>query len=322
MVLLCAAVIFVTAPEVASAHSGAPIEPHDIWRHWGGTPLEIALILLPAVWYACGVRALWARAGTGHGVTRTQTVAFACGTIALCVALLSPLDAAAEALFSVHMVQHLILIVVAAPLWVLGAPLLPSLWALPTGARRRLGSWWHAQRALRGTIAVLTAPFTVFVAHTIALWFWHFPAPYQAALRSPAIHALEHASFFATALLFWWAVIQPLGRRRVSYATALILVGGTMIQGSALGAVLMFARHPWYPAHGAGARAWGITLMADQQLAGLIMWIPAGLVYVCAAALLFVGLMRADERRERLIATSVTNASTTPVSTIPASTYR
>lgn len=101
----------------------------------------------------------------------------------------------------------------------------------------------------------------------------------------------------------------------MSYVTALILVGGTMTQGSALGAVLMFAQHPWYPAHGAGARAWGITLMADQQLAGLILWIPAGLVYVCAVAVLFVGLMRADEGRERLSATSVTNASTIPAST-------
>lgn len=290
----------------AHPHPGATPAPHDVWNHWGGTPLEIALILGPAVWYALGVRAVWASAGAGHGVTRLQAAAFAAGTLSLCIALLSPLDAAAEALFSFHMMQHLLLIVVAAPLWVLGAPLLPSLWALPVKARRRLATWWNARRALRITVAALVAPAPVFIAHSAALWFWHFPGPYQAALRDPAIHALEHAAFFGTALLFWWEVIQPAGRRRVSYTTALILLGGVMVQGSALGAVLMFARHPWYPAHGPGARAWGVTLMADQQAAGLIMWVPAGLVYVVAAAILFVALMRADERRETIAAGALT----------------
>lgn len=267
-----------------------------VWTQWGGEPAELLLIAIPAAWYAIGVRALWRHAGTGRGVTRLQVVYFAAGVFTLFIALVSPVDALAEALFSMHMIQHLLLILVAAPLCVLGAPLLPMLWALPRSTRRRVGDWWHRHAVARAVVYVATAPVVVFALHTVALWFWHFPAPYQTALRDPFVHALEHLSFFGTALLFWWVVAQPVGRRRVSYPAAILLIGGTLMQSGALGAVLMFARVPWYPAHAADAGAWGVTLLGDQQLAGLIMWIPAGFIYIAAAALLFMQWMRADER--------------------------
>lgn len=300
--VVVAAVAAVTSiwPSVVLAHPvdtfTQTLAPESVWTHWGGGLVELLLIAVPAAWYAIGVRALWRQAGTGRGVTRLQAASFAAGMLALFIALASPIDALAEALFSVHMLQHLLLILVAAPLCVLGAPLLPMLWALPRSARRRGGDWWHRRAVLRRVVYVATAPGMVFVLHTVALWFWHFPGPYQTALRDPFVHALEHLSFFGTALLFWWVVAQPAGRRRVSYPAAILLIGGTLMQSGALGAVLMFAHSPWYPAHGAGARAWGVTLLGDQQLAGLIMWIPAGFIYVGAAALLFLEWMRADER--------------------------
>jgi putative membrane protein len=267
-----------------------------VWSRWGAGPIELLLVLAPAAWYALGVRALWRRGGAGRGVARRRVAAFAAGVLALLVALASPLDALAEALFSAHMVQHLVLILVAAPLCVAGAPLLPALWALPPAARRRVGRWWRAHGAARAVGRALGAPGLVLALHTVALWFWHFPAPYQAALGSRPLHALEHASFFGTALLFWWIVLQPVGRRRASHGAALLLVGATLMQSGALGAVLLYARTPWYPAHGAGARAWGVTLLADQQLAGILMWVPAGFVYVAAAAWLMLRWLAADAR--------------------------
>lgn len=267
-----------------------------VWTRWDGGPVELLLIVVPAALYASGVRALWRSAGTGRGVTRLQAASFTAGMLALLIALVSPIDAMAEELFSVHMVQHLLLILVVAPLCVLGAPLLPMLWALPSSTRRGVGEWWRRRGTLRGAVHVATAPGLVFVLHTVALWFWHFPGPYQIALRDPAVHALEHLSFLGTALLFWWVVAQPVGRRRAGYPAAILLIAGTLMQSGALGSVLMFARSPWYPAHAAGARAWGVTLLGDQQLAGLIMWIPAGSIYIAAAALLFMKWMRADER--------------------------
>lgn len=279
-----------------------------VWTRWDGGPVELLLIALPAIWYAVGVHALWQHAGVGRGVTRLQACSFAAGILTLFIALVSPVDALAEALFSVHMTQHLLLILVAAPLCVLGAPLLPMLWALPRSGRRRVGEWWKRRALIRAAVYLATAPVVVFALHTAALWFWHFPGPYETALRNPFVHALEHLSFFGTALLFWWVVAQPVGRRRVSYPAAILLIAGTLMQSGALGAVLMFARSPWYPVHAEGAREWGVTLLGDQQLAGLIMWIPAGFIYVAAAALLFLKWMRADER----LTNSTTQAARMP----------
>jgi cytochrome c oxidase assembly factor CtaG len=136
----------------------------------------------------------------------------------------------------------------------------------------------------------------VFALHTLAIWFWHAPGPYQAALARPGVHALEHASFLLTACAFWWVVAPPLGRP-CAYAPALLLVVGTLAQSGALGAILTLSIAPWYPAHAAGAQVWGVTLLDDQQLAGLLMWVPAGLVYVAAAARLFLRWMADDARR-------------------------
>lgn len=258
--------------------------------------LEMILLAVPAMWYATGVRALWRAAGRGHGVTGLRVVSFAGGIATLAIALLSPIDELADALFSAHMVQHLLLIMVAAPLWVLGNPLLPMLFALPCDIRHGLGRWWMRNASLRRSVHFITTPGVVLVAHMGALWFWHFPVPYQAALGNASLHAAEHLSFFLTALLFWWVVVTPMGRRRASEPAAIFMVVGTLMQSGVLGAMLMLARAPWYPAHGPATRAWGRTLLEDQQLAGLLMWIPGTVVYVTAAAVLFVAWMRRDER--------------------------
>jgi len=274
--------------------------PAGVWRSWGAPPAELALVVLPAAWYALGVRALWASAGRGHGIARWRAAAFGAGIVTLLLALASPLDAMADALFSAHMIQHLLLILVAAPLLVAGAPVLPALWALPAARRRAVGRWWRRSGAVRSAVHVITAPGVAFALHLVALWFWHLPAPYGAALESEPIHALEHLSFLGTAALFWWAVAPPLGRGRTPEPARILMIAGTLMHSGALGALLMFAGAPWYPAHEAGARLWGTTALADQQLAGLIMWVPASLVYIGAAAWVFLQWLQHDERgRER-----------------------
>lgn len=286
----------VAAPRVAWAHPGHVVAPGDVWHHWGAGPLELALVVLPAVWYALGLRALWRRAGFGRGISRRQAIAFGTGVLVLATALLGPLDAMAEALFSAHMVQHLLLILVAAPLCVLGAPVVAALMALPPARRVSVARWWMRRTWLRTLLHRITAPAVVFLLHMLALWFWHFPRPYQAALASPAVHALEHLSFFGTALLFWWTVMPPAGPPRAREGVGILLLGGTLMQGGVLGALLMLARTPWYPAHAEGARAWGTTMLQDQQLAGLLMWIPPAAVYLAASAWLFLRWMQSDER--------------------------
>ena len=295
-VVACAALIAGARTGAPAARGGTPVAPHTLWRAWGGDPVIIAELLGVGWLYARGVRTLWARAGVGRGVGRGQAAAFAAGLLTLAVALVSPLDALADALFSAHMVQHLLLILVAAPLLILGAPAVPTLWALPLRWRRRLGHGWHDAPWLRRAWHGLTRPLTVWWLHTLAVLLWHLPALYQAALVNPTVHALEHASFLGTALLFWWLLLDPHGRRRLGRGADVLYVFTMSLPSGLLGALFAFASAPWYPAY-VGTTAWGLSPTDDQQLAGLIMWVPAGVVYLIAAGALFVAWLQAEERR-------------------------
>jgi putative membrane protein len=228
-------------------------------------------------------------------MARWRVAAYFGGLLASVVALVSPLDALAGVLFSAHMAQHLILVLVAAPLLVLGAPLVPFLWALPRPWRVAVARWTR-RPAPRALWLVLTQPVVVLVLHLTALWAWHAPAAYQAALASERVHFLEHASLLGTALLFWWVVIQPHGRRRLGYGGALALVFAAALSGTALAALNAFVDHDWYPAYAASTAAWGLDPLTDQQLAGILMGAPAATIYAAAALALVAACLRASER--------------------------
>jgi putative membrane protein len=279
----------------ALAHDGAPLEPHDLWSAWtwsAAAPLAVA-----ALAYGRGVRTLWRRAGTGRGVRHWQAGAFTLGLMVLGLALVSPLDALGGVLFSAHMVQHMLLVGVAAPLLVLGRPVVPLLWALPLAAVRLLGGRWQHAAAPRKAWAVLTRLALVWALHAAALWTWHLPGLYQAALADGGIHLAEHAVLLGTALLFWWRVVHPGGQAAAAYGTSSVAVFTMALQGGLLGALMTFARVPWYPAYGSTALAWGISPLQDQQLAGMVMWAPAGLIYLAATLALLSAWLRAAERR-------------------------
>lgn len=274
-------------PRPAFAHGGHPPTPQHLWSAWTFDPGVVLGLAIAMIGYAIGVRRLWQTAGTARGIARWRTVAFGGGMLTLVVALVSPLDALGSALFSAHMVQHLLLLTVAAPLLVLGDPLQAAVWILPLGARRRVTAAWKRVPGARATVAALTRPIVVWVAAAAVLWFWHLPAAYDWALDHEAVHALEHASFLGVSFVFWWLLFRPAGAR-LDRGAGILYVFTMGIQGSALGAVLAFARSPWYPGHAPWTAAWGLTPLADQQLAGLIMWIPTGLIYLAVAAVLFV----------------------------------
>jgi len=269
-------------PRVAWAHAGRAPEPHDLWTTWTFAPTVIGGLALACALYARGVRALWRSAGVGRGVPAWRVACFAGGIATLAVALLSPIDGVATALFVVHMIQHMLLVVVAAPLLVLGDPALASLWALGIDARRGVGGWWRTQRMLPALWGTLRRPLVAFTLHVAALWLWHLPTFYDAALRNEGIHVAEHVSFLATALLFWYPIADPHPRRRFGIGVATLYLFAAGLQCTLLGALITMARHPWYVGHYATTAAWGLTPLEDQQLAGLVMWIPAGLVYLVA----------------------------------------
>ena len=290
---------FVALPAVARAHPGFAPEPHDLWRAWPASPGVVAGLVVAAVWYALGVRRAWARAGVGRGIARWRAWAYAAGLATLALALVTPLDAVADALFTAHMGQHLLLILVAAPLLAAGLPALAMLWALPAGARRRVGRAWARRPVLRGGVALLVAPGVAVTLHLASVFFWHAPGPYDWALRRPAVHALEHVTLLGAAALFWWPVVRPAAgaaARRFGDGARLLYVTAAGVPMGLLGAALTFAVRPWYAGHYGTTAAWGLTPLEDQQLAGVVMWVPAGLVYLGVAGALFVRWLHEAER--------------------------
>jgi putative membrane protein len=284
-------------PAVAWAHVGAAPEPHDLWRAWSWSPTVLLGLAFGGWLYARGLRALWRRAGRGRVIAAWRAWCYFSGLLALFVALVSPVDAMGAALFSAHMVQHLLLMMVAAPLIMLGDPVTVTLWALPLRWRRRVGLGWRRSRVLRGLWRVLTIAPVAWALHVVTLWLWHAPSFYERALNSEPIHVLEHATFFLTALLFWWLLFAPHGHR-LGIGAKVAYLFAAMLQGTILGAVITFARHPWYWSYFGTTQPWGFTPLEDQQLAGLIMWIPAGVVYLAALIpLLGAALMTPKPRR-------------------------
>jgi cytochrome c oxidase assembly factor CtaG len=230
------------------------------------------------------VTRLWRHAGAGRGLRRWRVASFVGGWLVLIVGLLSPLDSLGSWLFWVHMLQHELLMVLAAPLLVLGRPLAAWAWALPPAARRALGHAFHRRRWRRGW-KLLTTAWSAWLLHAAALWVWHVPAAFDAALHHRGLHALQHASFLFSALLFWWTVFGA-SARHPRPGVALMSLFTTMLHSGALGALLALSPSVWYRAYAVSAPAQGWEPLADQQLGGLLMWAPGGLAYAAAALLL------------------------------------
>ncbi|MDQ2735949.1 MAG: cytochrome c oxidase assembly protein [Pseudomonadota bacterium] len=272
-----AGVIFLLLPAVAEAHA-VSVDDEVAWHwHWSWEPWVVACLAISAVLYAIGVARLWAHAGTGRGVSAPQVGNFVLGWLILVLALLSPLDSLGDKLFSAHMIQHELLMIAAAPLLVLGRPLAIWVWALPSSWRRSVGAFFHAT-GWRIPWLFMTGPVVAWVLHALALWLWHIPALFEAALKNEGVHTLQHISFLGTALIFWWSVLGTPSRR--TSALALLSIFTTMVHTGALGAILTLSRTPWYPSYADTTFQFGVTPLQDQQIGGLVMWVPAGFVYI------------------------------------------
>jgi len=255
--------------------------------------MSTAIVLaVTGVVYALGVRAAWTRAGRGRGIRWRQVACFALGMLTLIIALLSPVDAQADDLFSMHMTQHVLLAIVAPPFLVTGAPMIAVLFALPHALRPRLVGAITRRKWLVAAWRTITAPAVACGLHAVALWSWHIPRLYGLALEHEGVHLLEHASFVGTASLLWWSIVHPRRSRRAAYGIGIATIFVTMLQSGILGALLTLSHRVWYPLQTARAAAHGLSALEDQQLAGLIMWVPGGLLYLIAMAVLFLGFIR------------------------------
>jgi putative membrane protein len=272
-------------PARAFAHEGEPFAPHDLWYAWNFDPLILVSLLTFGALFARGLGTFRSQ---GQPVAWWRVLAFCVALLAAAVALISPLDALSGALFSAHMVQHLLLIMVTAPLVALAAPVAPLLRGLPRRFQVELGQAWHKLPPARSALRWFSYGWVAWLLHTAAVWLWHLPGPYQAALTNDLLHALEHVALLGSALLYWSAVIRPSGKQQQEASgLALLSVIAMAMQGSVLGALMTFSPEPWYPAYAETAVVWGLTPLEDQQIAGALMWVPPGAVYTVVAIGLF-----------------------------------
>jgi putative membrane protein len=276
--------LWLAATTAAAAHAGGhvPVSPS------GWDLLVTAGLLAAGALYAHGRGALPSDAARR---TRPSSLAFWIGWAAMLVAVLPPLDRLAVDRFSAHMLQHELLMLVGAPLMVAGRPLATAMRGLPPSARAAAGAALQRGGAARAW-QVAIGPATAWALHGAAVWIWHVPALYEAAVRSEAIHLVQHATFVATAVLFWSGLLY--GRYgRAGYGASVFYVFTTLVHTGLLGAVFTLAPAPLYPLYAQRTP----DPLADQQVAGLVMWVPAGLVLTVTGIALFAAWLGDAERR-------------------------
>lgn len=280
------------------AVAGTVLLPSGALAHGGGThgavfgapwtvdPWIVMPLAASAMLFATGNGRLRLKRRRRGAVRDLRCPAFLAGWLVLVLALVSPLHWLGEHLFTAHMIEHELVMAVAAPLLVIARPVGPMLWALPRAARQSVATAMRS-RSVRSAWLVLTAPAVATTLHAIAIWGWHAPVAFETAVGSETLHRLQHLSFFLTAFVFWWAVF-----RRSEAGRGAWHVFVTMLHMSALGALIALAPRVLYGMQTSFALAWGLTPLGDQQLAGLVMWVPAGTLYAAIALVLLARLIR------------------------------
>jgi putative copper resistance protein D len=248
--------------------------------------VPVVLTLLLAIVYLRGARArsrwpIW------------RTLLFLLGLAALVASLESPIDTIALELFSVHMLQHMLLELVAAPLLLLGAPATLALRAGSPPMRARMLSVLHSR-----VVTVVSFPLLAWVVFAAVNWGWHFSTLYNKALETPWLHDIQHLTFLGAALLFWWPVVgaDP-ARWRLPHPVRLFYLFLAMPQNSFLGIALMSAPVALYPHYLTNLRSWGPTPIVDQNVGGMLMWVGGDVVFLLAMGLVVAAWVRAEDRR-------------------------
>lgn len=259
-------------------YCGEPPDPATLLWRWNLDPLLLALLIAAVVAYA----GLSRREPLPPVVPTWRRLCFYGGWALATAAVVSPLCALSVSLFSARVGQHMILEMIAAPLAALGLPVLVSDGARPGGR------WWRMPATAWSHGALAAA-----VAFAAALWFWHAPGPYTATFESGFAYWLMHVTLLGTALWLWTALFGAAPRRLGDFLAAALL---TTLQMGLLGAVITFAARPLYRVHGFTTQGWGLTPLEDQQLGGVIMWVPAGTIFLAAIMIAMAAAMRRSGR--------------------------
>jgi cytochrome c oxidase assembly factor CtaG len=278
--------------------------PSPLWAHtavqngasaeWHWRPDAVFALIVFAFTYARG----WVRLRnqSGHAATKSQLALYLAGLASIGVALLSPIDALASTLLSMHMVQHLLLLMIAPLSVLLANPLAAFLWGLPTALRHGIGKILARESLFRRLLWAATLMPVTWSLYVVNLWAWHHPALYQAALRNERVHDLQHLLFFSTAILFWWPIVDPGPRLHgsISYGFRIIYLVAATLQNTLLGFVISFPERVLYPFYATVPELRSLAPIDDQALGGGIMWV-SGHMYLIPILVLVARFMQREE---------------------------
>lgn len=231
-----------------------------------------------------------------HAVQSWQLALYVLGLAAIGAALLSPIDALASASLSMHMVQHLLLLMISPLLILLANPFPHCLWGLPRQLRRGIGRLFVRRSIFRSAIWGLTLMPVSWSVYVLDLWAWHSPALYQMALREPRIHDAEHLLFFLTALLFWWPIVNPAPRLHgmISYGFRIVYLIASTLQNTLLGMAISIPERVLYPFYATVPALRDLSPINDQALGGGIMWV-SGHMYLFPILVLIAGYLKREQ---------------------------
>ncbi|HMT20514.1 MAG TPA: cytochrome c oxidase assembly protein [Promineifilum sp.] len=274
---------------------------------WSWRPEVIIALFVFGTLFIVG----WSRLRSISGPPRSRRalgagwrpVSYIAGLLVIGFALMSPLDVLVQQLFFMHMIQHLLLIMIAPILLLLPNPMPFLLWGLPQPARlaagRALNNVIHKESAIGRLLRKVTGPVAVWFIMILFIVGWHDPNMYNAALRSELVHDLEHVTMFVAGMLFWWTVTGagPRLHKNMSRPAKVIFVIAAIPPNMALGAALAFSQQPIYSFYNDMPRLWGISVLDDQRLSGIIMWIPGSMMYFMTALALIFMILSGEERK-------------------------
>lgn len=262
---------------------------------WNWRPEVILVVVGLAVAYLAGWRRLRERGAAA--APASAPLGYLGGLAILALALLSPIDAFGSWLFIMHMLQHELLVMAAPPLLLLANPLAAFLWALPLRSRHMVGRWLVRGAALRRAWGVATLMPVAWLLYVGTLWGWHYPPAYEVSLRNDLVHDAQHVSFFLTALLFWWPVINPAPRlrARVPYAFRIAYVAAAAGQNTFLAFIITITGRVLYAYYAGVPRLWGLTALEDQKIGGVTMWVGGGMMYLGVVLILVARMLDREE---------------------------
>jgi putative membrane protein len=260
-----------------SAHVPDLVTPDRLWISWTFEPLVVIPLAL-AVWlYTRGVARVRTGGGGRRAISGANVLSFAGGIAVLVAALASPLDSLGGTLLSAHMAQHGLLAGVAPPLLLMGRPGVAFAWGLKPAwsVEPRAFRLW---RSMLAAARRLSTPALATLLQAAMLWVWHAPALFDAAVAHDWVHAIQHLCFFVPGLFFWRALLDGDAPRRA--AASVVAAFATFVHTGLLGGLLTMASEPLYPVYLGRPALWRLTALQDQQLAGVLMWVPLGLPYL------------------------------------------